>query len=45
MITIKFDDPNLVENVKAISELQKAGYLRQSYPGFLRSRLQKGQGG
>ena len=25
MITIKFDDPNLVENVKAISELQKAG--------------------
>lgn len=25
MITIKFDDPNFEENVKAILELQKAG--------------------
>ena len=25
MITIKFDDPNLEENVKAIFELQKYG--------------------
>ena len=23
MITIKLDDPNLIENIKAISELQK----------------------